>query len=496
MEKINLSESKDIHVEDLDLADPQVLDSIELNKSDTRRGLFQFLFFTAIAIFVFFVPVNGVIPFGIIYNKLIEVVESLVVINGVEVGALLICTIILVATGILSFVGKFFSKKESKIYKYFEADSIIHPFLYLAGGVFILLYFLNTIGLYVAPDMIVGASTGEMVIPGVVVGVAFIIPVGAFFIPFLTDYGCIDFIGIVLEPLMRPLFKTPGKSAVDAVASFVGSTTMGIIITGRMYKSSAYTEKEASIVATCFSAVSIGYALVVMDKVGVGEHFGVIYFTSFITAFLIAAIVCRIPPLSRKKDIFYNGREQSKEELKKEGKLDISPALFKKGVHRGTVKAHTSGNILIRIKDSIIDAFPVMPKVITLLCSIGILGMIIAAYTPIFDWLGLIFLPLVKLVGVPEARIAAAAIPAGITEMFIPTLILADKMAAGVEISLATKYFVIAVSMVQIIFLAESVVVIMSTGLPVNFKEMMIIFVQRTFIAIPLVAIFMHLFFM
>ena len=496
MEDINLSENKDINVEDLDLADPQVLDSIKLNERDTRKGLFQFLFFTAIAIFVFFVPVNGVIPFGIIYNKLIDIVESLVVINGVKVGALLICTIILVSTGIMSFVGKFFSKKESKVYKYFETDSILHPFLYLAGGAFILLYFLNKIGVYAAPDIIVGASTGEMVIPGVVVGVAFIIPVGAFFIPFLTDYGCIDFIGIVLEPLMRPLFKTPGKSAVDAVASFVGSTTMGIIITGRMYKSSAYTEKEASIVATCFSAVSIGYALVVMDKVGAGEHFGTIYFTSFLTAFLIAAIVCRIPPLSRKKDVFYNGREQSKEELKKEGKLKISPDLFKKGVHRGTVKAHTSGNILIRIKDSIIDAFPVMPKVITLLCSIGILGMIVAAYTPIFDWLGLIFLPLVKLVGVPEAQIAASAIPAGVTEMFIPTLILADKMAAGAVISLATKYFVIAVSMVQIIFLAESVVVIMSTGLPVNFKELMIIFVQRTFIAIPLIAIFMHLFFM
>ena len=80
--------------------------------------------------------------------------------------------------------------------------------------------------------------------------------------------------------------------------------------------------------------------------------------------------------------------------------------------------------------------------------------------------------------------------------MFIPTLILADKIAAGAEIALATKYFVISVSMVQIIFLAESVVVIMSTGLPLDFKELMIIFLERTFIAIPLAAIFMHLLYM
>lgn len=496
MEKINISENKDIDISSLDLNDPQVLDSIELNKKDYTSGLIQFLIFTAIAIFVFFIPINGVIPFGIIYNKLISIVESIIVINGIKVGALLICTIILVLTGIFSFIGKFISKKESKIHKYFETDSVIHPFLYLAGGAFILLYFLNKIGAYAAPEMIVGASTGEMVIPGVVIGVAFIIPVGAFFIPFLTDYGCIDFVGVVLEPLMRPLFKTPGKSAVDAVASFVGSTTMGIIITSRMYKTSAYTEKEASIVASCFSAVSIGYALVVMEKVGVGEHFVSIYFTSFFVAFVMAGIVSRIPPLSRKRHLYYNGRVQTKEELEKESKLQLSPDLFRKGVHRGVVKAHTSGNILIRIKNSIIDAFPVLPKVITLLCSIGIIGMILATYTPVFDWLGLIFLPLVKLVGVPNPEIAASAIPAGITEMFIPTLILADKMAAGAEIALATKYFVIAVSMVQIIFLAESVVVIMSTGLPLNFKELMIIFIERTFIAIPLVAIFMHLLFM
>ena len=496
MEKINISENKNIDIQSLDLNDPKVLDSIELNKNDYRKGLIQFLLFTFIAIFVFFIPIKGVIPFGIIYNKLISLVESLVVINGIKVGALLVCTIILVLTGIFSFIGKFIVKKGNKIHTYFETDSVIHPFLYLAGGVFILLYFLDKIGAIVGPDIIVGASTGEMVIPGVVIGVAFIIPVGAFFIPFLTDYGCIDFIGVVLEPLMRPLFKTPGKSAVDAVASFVGSTTMGIIITSRMYKSSAYTEKEAGIIATCFSAVSIGYALVVMEKVGVGEHFVSIYFTSFFITFIIAAIVSRIPPLSRKTNIYYNDREQTKEELAQEGKLDISGDLFKKGVHRGVVKAHSSGNILIRIKNSIVDAFPVLPKVITLLCSIGIIGMILAAYTPIFEWLGLIFLPLVKLVGVPEAQIAASAIPAGITEMFIPTLILADKMAAGVEISLATKYFVIAVSLVQIIFLAESVVVIMSTGLPVKFKELMIIFLERTFIAIPLVAIFMHLLFM
>lgn len=493
MEKINISKNKDIDVNSLDLNDPKVLDSIELDKSDYVKGFFQFLIFTTIALFTFFVPIKGNIPFGIVYNKLIDIVSSLIKINGEEVGALLICTIILCATGIMSIVGKFFAKKDSKAYKYFEADSMIHPFLYFTGGVFILFYFLNKIGVYAAPEMIVGPSTGEMVIPGVVIGVAFIIPVGAVLLPLLTDYGCIDFFGVLLEPLMRPLFKTPGKSAVDAVASFVGSTTMAVIVTSRMYKLNAYTEKEAAIIATSFSAVSVGYALLVMQTAHIGEYFLQVYFSSFLIAFILAAIIGRIPPISRKRDIYYNGREQTIEEIKSESKLDLSLGMFKRGVDRATVKAYTSGNVLIKIKNSVIDAFPVLPKVITLLCSIGILGMIVAKYTPVFEWVGLIFLPVIKILGVPDAAAAATAIPTGITEMFIPVLTIADNVE---NLHIATRYFVTAVSMVQIIFLAESVVVMMNTGIPLSFKELMIVFLQRTFLAMPFAALFMHMLFM
>lgn len=491
LEKINLSKNEDYDLTKLDLNDPKVLDTIVLNKLDWTKAFIKAFIISALAIFVFFVPINGGIPFGYIYQGAISIVQSLVVINGEAVGALLLCTIVLMCTGIASVIGKFFSKKESKLYKYFEADSMIHPFLYLAGGIFILLYFLDKIGVYAGPEMIIGPSTGGMVIPGVVIGVAFIIPIGAFFIPFLTDYGAIDFFGVLLEPLMRPLFKTPGKSAVDACASFVGSTTMGIIITGRMYKGNVYTRKEASIVASCFSAVSVGYALLVMETAGIGEHFIKVYFICFVLSFILASICSRIPPLSRKKDIFANGREQTEEE-RNEASLKFGPSMLKTGINRSAVRAHTSGGMAKRIVASVVDAFPVLPKVITLLCSIGILGMMVAKYTPVFDYIGYLFYPITKILGVPDAMVAAVAIPTGITEMFIPVLTIADRVS---ELHIQTRFFITAVSMVQIIFLAESVVVIMNTGLPLTFKELMIIFVQRTLIAMPFVAIAMHLFF-
>lgn len=330
-------------------------------------------------------------------------------------------------TGVTSIIGKYFAPKDSKIYKYYEADSIIHPILYMLGGIFIALYFLNKIGVYAAPDMIVGPSTGEMVIPGVVIGVAFIIPVGAFFIPFLTDYGLIDFLGVLLEPLMRPLFKTPGKSAVDACASFVGSTTMGIIITSRMYKSSMYTEREAAIISSCFSAVSVGYALLVMNTAGIGEYFSATYFVSFLITFILSGIMCRIYPLNKKRDIYKNGTVQTQED-RNEAKAKFGTEMITTGAHRATIRAYTSGSLPKKIIYFIRDAFPVLPKVITLLCSIGIIGMILAEYTPIFDIVGYVFLLFTKLLGVPDPQVAAA-LPAGITEMFIPVLTIADQVA-------------------------------------------------------------------
>jgi nucleoside recognition membrane protein YjiH len=228
-----------------------------------------------------------------------------------------------------------------------------------------------------------------------------------------------------------------------------------------------------------------------MKTAGIGEHFVVTYFVSFVLAFVMAAIISRIPPISRKPDTFSNGREQTQEE-RTEGRRKFGPDLVTTGINRATLRAHISGSMPRRIVRSVIDAFPVLPKVITLLCSIGILGMIVAKYTPVFDIIGYAFFPLTSLLGVPDAMVAAAAIPTGITEMFIPVLTIADQVA---ELHIKTRFFVTVVSMLQIIFLAESVVVIMNTGLPVKFRELMVVFLQRTIIAMPLAAIFMHILF-
>ena len=92
----------------------------------------------------------------------------------------------------------------------------------------------------------------------------------------------------------------------------------------------------------------------------------------------------------------------------------------------------------------------------------------------------------------PDAAIIAPSLPVGIAEMFLPVLLISDKVSM---LSEGARYMVVTVSMVQIIFFSETIVVMLSTRIPVNLKELIICFFERTLIAIPISALFMHLLF-
>src|SRR5699024_1671089 len=184
--------------------------------------------------------------------------------------------------------------------------TIAHLIMYSIGSFFIMWYVLYATfsGLY-TPEWLI--RMGDTLIPPVVVGVAFIIIVGAFFIPFLVSFGGIDFVGTILEPVVRPVFKVPGKSIVDMITSFVGSTTVGVLITSKLYRLKTYTKREAIVIATGFSAVSIGYALLGINLAGLGEHFTKVYAAALIITFLVSIVVVRLPILSNLKDEYIDG---------------------------------------------------------------------------------------------------------------------------------------------------------------------------------------------
>ena len=471
----------------LDYNDNKVLDALVLTKEEYRTSTLKTIFFTAIALFVFFVPVTikgeTNVMFGVIYGT----IKSSLGLFGLW----LVCLVI-VLNGLLSVYGIYICKnKDNPIAKFFEGDTKIYPLIYLLGSVFALVFVLDyTFPSFVGPVWMIGPETGGSVIPTIVTDVAWIIPVGCFFMPFLLNYGCIDFFGALLEPFMRVIFKVPGRSAVNALASFVSSSSVGVLITSKMYRDNIYTEKEADLIATGFSAVSVGFAYMVIKTAGLQDHFLKVYFISMFITLFINIFMARIPPLSWKKSVYPNGRVQTPEDIKSTTKINAN--ILKIGLNRAVKKSYVAKELKSELVASLKDGFFVLPKVISLLTAVGTLGLITAVYTPFLDWIGLLFIPLLNILQVPDAAAIAPSFPVGLAEMFLPVLLIADQIDT---ISIGARYVVTTVSIVQVIFFSETVVVMLATKIPISLPELIVCFFERTIIAIPIAALFMHILF-
>ncbi|MBQ0078266.1 MAG: YjiH family protein [Eubacterium sp.] len=476
------------------LLDPDMpsaeLDDIKLDGPKKTLGIVLFIICTIIGVAVFFCSIHHAdgsseTIFSFLYNGFLDLFGSAIY---------WILSIVITGNFILHIYCKYIDKgKHSNILlDVYSNDSVVHTLFFALGMIYVIVYtaWLN-LGVN-APEVIVSDLTGGNVIPPICKGVFGIILVGAVFMPFLLNYGVLEIIGAILEPLMRPLFKVPGKAALDATASFVSSSSLGVLITNRLWKNNVYTEKEMVAIMTGFSAVSIGFAGLVIDTAGVGDMFAKIYGISFIMVFIIEILMVRIPPIRWKKDVYYNGREQSAEERKSE--VRFTAQTIPRGVSRAVKRAGIARGVHKDIGYSLKDSVVIMPQVLTMISGIGVSAMIVAEYTPVFTWLGYIFQPLLMVCQVPDAAAIAPSMPVGLAEMFLPVLVM-NGTAATVAISVKARIFVCLVSMVQIIFFSETATVMLATKSPVKFWELLVCFLERTLVAIPLAALAIHFLF-
>lgn len=128
--------------------------------------------------------------------------------------------------------------------------------------------------------------------------------------------------------------------------------------------------------------------------------------------------------------------------------------------------------------------------VLPVVMAMGTLALMIAEYTPIFQWLGVPFIPLFKILGIPEASAASQTVIVGFADMFLPSVI-----ASKTILSDMTKFVVACVSVTQLIYLSEVGSVILGSKIPLNLKELFMIFLMRTLVTLPVIALVAHLLF-
>ncbi|MEZ8629337.1 YjiH family protein [Vibrio lentus] len=337
----------------------------------------------------------------------------------------------------------------------------------------------------VGPEFIWEENTGGLVLEGLLPTLFSVFIFAGLLLPLLLNFGLLELFGTLLSKVMRPIFNLPGRSAIDCMASWLGDGSVGILLTSKQYEKKFYTQREAAVVGTTFSAVSITFSLVVIAQVEL-EHLFLPFYAAICLAGIVAAVIIpRLPPLSMKKDTFIDGSKPHKD-------ADAIPAghsTFSWGLELAVNKASQVKSAKSVFGEGVRNAVDMVFGVLPVVMGLGTMALVIAEYTSVFSFLGQPFIPFLELLGVPEAVAASETIVVGFADMFIPAI-----LAASIDNEM-TRFVIAAMSVTQLIYMSEVGALLLGSKIPVNILELFIIFILRTLITLPVIAGVAHLIF-
>ncbi|GAB3619864.1 YjiH family protein [Glutamicibacter endophyticus] len=435
--------------------------ALETREPTKPWDVLRFVLYSAIGIAVFFVPVTINEKSTILLDHLVTWVRT---VAGTAVPYYILA--LLAAGTVLPFANG--AWKKSPMRAFFALANIVG----LVVGVAL------TFGW--GPAWLLQKDMGPFLLNSLVVPVGLIVPIGAIFLAMLVSYGLMEFIGVFCQPIMKPLWRTPGRSAVDAVASFVGSYSLGLLLTDRMYRGGRYTGREAAIIATGFSTVSASFMVIVAKALDLMPYWGTYFWLALVVTFAVTAISVRIPPLSRIPDTTYLGVKHLPEEK-------VHGNRFVVAVDEAMAALKRAPGLGRNIGENVLDGLKMAMAILPSILSIGLLGLVLARFTPVFTWIGYLFAPFAWVVGLDDPLMAGKASATGIAEMFLPA-----TLVAGHE-SLELRMVVGIVCVSAIIFFSALVPCILATSIPLKLWHMVVIWFQRValtiLIATPLVSL-------
>lgn len=423
-------------------------------KAKSGANIAKFVLLNLIGIFMFFVTVEIGGKSSIPVDHIVNYIRS------IPYFELVYGTLIVSVGAVLPFIRKTWNKdKVTMVFSFLKLLAIPVLIIWLAKPAFV-------------PEFWFDKSMLPFIWNKVVIPVTSLVPVGAVFLAFLINYGLMEFIGVFMKPVMRPIWRTPGRSAVDAVASFVGSYSVGLLITNRVYKEGFYSTKEASIIATGFSTVSATFMVIVANTLGLMDHWNVYFWTTLIITFAVTAITTRIYPLAKKPDTGYQGMNVLPEPMPEKGKL-VSTAL-----NEGLEACSKAPSIVEGIVKNFLDGLNMALSIGPSLMSIGFLGLLVAEYTPVFDIIGYIFVPFAMLLGFgSEAVMMGKGCAISLAEMFLPANIVVDA-------SPMAQYVTAIVCVAEVLFFSASIPCVLGTDIDISLKDILIVWLERVILAL------------
>ncbi|MBN2241801.1 MAG: YjiH family protein [Acidobacteria bacterium] len=431
---------------------------------ESSRPLLKFIGWSFLGSFIFFVPISINQTTTIPLDHILTVIQ-----NTVPWFGPLFALAVIAIGGILPFRDKSWNR---------DGVTAVLSILKLLGiGAGIMAY--GRIG----PDWLLKEDLLPFLWTKVAVPVAIIVPLGSIFLTFIICYGLLEFIGVLMRPIMRPIWKLPGRSAVDAVTSFVGSFAIAMFLTNRIYKEGKYTEREAAIILTGFSSVSASFMVIVARTLGLMEIWNTFFWTTLLVTYLVSAITPRLYPLKSIRNEYYLASGTPEPSLK--GNLLCN------ALRAGLEAAGKSGSLYHNIRANLKDGMFMTFRLISTIISVGLISLVLVETTPVFDYIGYIFYPFAYLTRLPDPAIVAKAAAVAGAEMFIPSVLVAGTPGVAVM----SKFVVGVVSIALILFFSGSIPCLLSTDVRLSVRDLMIIMVERAVLALLIAAPIAHFLF-
>ncbi len=473
------------------------------------KAILRFIIFSAVGIFVFFINVPlpayhisiGAWHWGEVAAQSNVIVSHLTnfIKAALYTGNFKAMPFIVWCIGLYSMIDLFFIRP-GKFWRTTKVAAIF-AVLKIVGFVLLTLSILDIyfgihpgfMGWYFDPIVSMGdTSISNFIMDNILITICISITTAALFLPMLVDYGLVEFVGVLVRPIMRPVFKLPGRSAVIAVSAFLGNFSVGHIAVNDQYKAGKMTEREAVVICTSLSTASVGFLLALATNTRLNDAalWGVSYWTlyfwvTFLITLLVTLIGARIFPLSKIPDDYYPGATPNPEQ-------PVKHNIVKTALKEALDLAEEQDGYGKRVEHIMKETIGVLGTVAAGTAFFGTFGVALYTFTPVVTWLGYIFRPFFMIFGFRGQELAVASTGSMISfvEITVPAL-----MVSVGEWSLRLRFMLAVLPISSIIFLASFVPCLMATDVPVKFSHLCLIWLERMILSILIAGIFAVLLF-
>jgi nucleoside recognition membrane protein YjiH len=444
------------------------------DNSSSLRNYIKFLLPSLVGIGLFLTPVTydgkQTIVVGVLANGLMAWLGEMLP---------LIITIIFVLSGLISFVVSVFKPRSLASFEFTQEvfnTTWIWLSLRILGGVLCTMTYLQ-----LGPEWVISADTGQVAyidIAGIILCIIFVANI---LLPLLTDFGFFEFVGTMISRIFQAIFGLPGRASLDALTSWIGDSSIGTILTIRQYESGHYSAREAAVVVTNFSAVSLPFTVVIAQTASIDDKFVLFYMVVAICGIVAALITPRLPPLSGLANSFY---QREAREAPPQGP---SGSLFRQSLNAALYRAEHAPSVKQQLSITGRSIFDISFAVLPVAMTIEVLVLIVYYHTSVLQWISAPMVYVLQILQLPEADAAAAGTLVGFFDQFIPAIV-----STNID-SPITRFVLAGLSVTQLIYMAENGLLILRSKIPISVPQLASIFLIRTIIVLPILSVAAHL---